>query len=160
MSNSPVPVKSCWNGIVVFQAEPFYHDAPLRFRGIPDSLSSYHLEGSECCLIHEDNPLSLERGVWLNPNVRVSYNEEANRRVHPKSALWPSRGEKWTGIWNNRWARWTGYLQRITEQYIVDRRIERWQSETQQRGKNNDHIGVHCIINEMQVLVHNGWAHV
>src|SRR5438270_8111059 len=55
LSNAPVPIKSCWNGIVVFQADPFYRDPPLSFRGIPDSLAIHHLEGSECCLIHADN---------------------------------------------------------------------------------------------------------
>ena len=30
------------------------------------------MEGRECCLIHCDNPV-LDKGVWLNPNVRVAY---------------------------------------------------------------------------------------
>ncbi|KAF8864502.1 hypothetical protein BDZ45DRAFT_701674 [Acephala macrosclerotiorum] len=99
MSNSLVPVKSCWNGIVAIQE---------------------------------------------NHSTTSCYYDF----------------EKWTGIWNNRWARWTGFPRRITEQYIVDKRIERWRNETQQRGKNHDHIRAQCIINEMQVLVQNGWAHV
>ncbi|RFU33789.1 hypothetical protein B7463_g2534, partial [Scytalidium lignicola] len=90
MSNAPVPVKSCWNGIVVFQAEPFYHNPPLRFRGIPDSLATHHLEGSECCLIHADNDLSARKGVWLNPNVRVSYNAEADEVVNPNTGVLPA----------------------------------------------------------------------
>ncbi|KAJ6185974.1 hypothetical protein N7519_007275 [Penicillium mononematosum] len=64
---SPVPVASCWNGMVAMPASPFIASSPLRFRGIPDSLAEYHLEGSECCLIHTDNPLSVEKGVYLNP---------------------------------------------------------------------------------------------
>ena len=161
ISNSPVPVKSCWNGIVVFQAEPFYRQPPLRFRGIPDSLALHHLEASECCLIHADNWLTSVRGVWLNPNVRVSYNPEANEQVHPESGRWPSRREKFVGIWSNRWARWTGFPRRFIERYVVNRRVRIWRDETHQEGVEDNHDdGTHCMINEMQVLVHNGWAHV
>lgn len=55
---------------VAMDASAFY-DQNLTFRGIPDDLASLHLEGSECCLIHADNPLSHSKGVFLNPNVRV-----------------------------------------------------------------------------------------
>ncbi|BAE60536.1 unnamed protein product [Aspergillus oryzae RIB40] len=67
-ASQPVPVSSCWNGVVAMDAAPFYQHPPLKFRGISDSLAKSHLEGSECCLIHADNPLSREKGVWLNPN--------------------------------------------------------------------------------------------
>ncbi|KAH9222796.1 glycosyltransferase family 69 protein [Leptodontidium sp. 2 PMI_412] len=161
ISNSPVPVKSCWNGLVVFQADPFYHNPPLRFRGIPDSLALHHLEGSECCLIHADNRLSSVHGVWLNPNVRVSYNPEASTKVHAESGPWPGRKEKFVGIWNNRWARWTGFPRRFVERYVVDRRIRLWQEETHHKGQEDSREnGTFCLINEMQVLVHDGWAHV
>lgn len=161
MSNSPVPVKSCWNGMVVFQANPFYEDPPLRFRGIADSLAAHHLEGSECCLIHADNKLSATRGVWLNPNVRVTYNPEADRLVHPETGIWPSRREKMAGIWSNRWARWTGFPWRYVERYVVNRRVRFWLNEGQQnKGVEVQEQGTHCLINEMQVLVGNGWAHV
>ncbi|KAI9877771.1 MAG: hypothetical protein M1830_000498 [Pleopsidium flavum] len=78
MAHEPVPVQSCWNGMVVFDATPFYGNSDaLLFRGIPDSLAEYHLEASECCLIHADNPLTARRGVWLNSNVRVGRMEES-----------------------------------------------------------------------------------
>ncbi|KAF3315728.1 hypothetical protein TWF173_003295 [Orbilia oligospora] len=52
MRGDPVPVQSCWNGIVAFDAAPFTRQQkPLRFRGIDDSLSVLHLEGSECSSI-------------------------------------------------------------------------------------------------------------
>jgi hypothetical protein len=35
-----------------FDAEPFYKG--VKFRGIKDGLAEWHLEGSECCLIHRD----------------------------------------------------------------------------------------------------------
>jgi hypothetical protein len=160
-SSSPVPVKSCWNGIVVFQAEPFYENPSLRFRGIPDSLAIHHLEGSECCLIHTDNSLSLTKGVWLNPNVRVSYNAKSDDVVNSKWGRWPSKREVLTGIWRNRWARWTEFPRRYTERFVVERRLGRWRSE-EQRTRNAEvrEGGIDCLVNEMQVLVENGWAHI
>ncbi|CAK7265171.1 hypothetical protein SEPCBS119000_001376 [Sporothrix epigloea] len=123
----PVRVQSCWNGMVVFHAQPFYDTRtgtefesesslagghtpqPLLFRGVDDSLAEFHLEGSECCLIHADNPLSRfsdvppstsrrqrpavgvdadtdaesgkDVGVWLNPNVRVAYSAPVYNQV-------------------------------------------------------------------------------
>lgn len=97
-SSSPVPFKSCWNGIVVFLADLFYKNPSLRFRGIPDSLALHHLEGLERCLIHADNSLTLTRGVWLNPNVRVSYNSKADNVVNFKVGRWPSKREILKGI--------------------------------------------------------------
>lgn len=160
ISNSPVPVKSCWNGIVAFQAEPFYQQPPLRFRGIPDSLARHHLEGSECCLIHADNPLSSVDGVWLNPSVRVSYNSKASEQVNPKSGGWPSRAEKLMGIWLNRWARWIKFPSRLMERHLVDKRVKEWQHETQRNVSEYHQESLYCVVNEMQVLVENGWAHV
>ncbi|KAH0280929.1 hypothetical protein KCU91_g636, partial [Aureobasidium melanogenum] len=68
----PTPVESCWNGIVAMNAKPFYQTPRLIFRGVSDSLAKLHVEGSECCLIHTDNPLSAEQGVW-------NWNTEENR---------------------------------------------------------------------------------
>jgi hypothetical protein len=155
-------VKSCWNGLVVFQADPFYKDPPLRFRGVPDSLAIHHLEGSECCLIHADNELTKMQGVWLNPNVRVSYNPEANKIVNPQTGMWPSRSEKVKGLWSNRWARWTGFPRRFIERCVVNWRLRAWRDEIQRKSldENYHNDGAHCMVNEMQVLVENGWAHV
>jgi hypothetical protein len=110
--------------MVVFQAEPFYDNPPLRFRGTPDSLAASHLEGSECCLVHLDNDISAKKGVWLNPNVRVTYNDEADKIVNPENRLWPSRSEKVKGIWKNRIARWTGYIQRYLERLATKERAQ------------------------------------
>ncbi|KAI9884015.1 MAG: hypothetical protein M1823_004205 [Watsoniomyces obsoletus] len=78
LSGLAIPVQSCWNGAVVFNATPFYKDPrPLRFKAIPDSLAQAHLEGSECCIIHLENPLVPSRGIWLNPLVRVTYDLQA-----------------------------------------------------------------------------------
>ncbi|KJZ78381.1 hypothetical protein HIM_02419 [Hirsutella minnesotensis 3608] len=147
-----VPVKSCWNGIVVMPADPFVSSTKLRFRGIPDSLARHHLEGSECCLIHADNPLSKTLGVYLNPRVRVGYNEAAYKATH-RGAAWVSPWDIFKGLWTNRIKRWTVPA---LEGLVVDRRVARWKEER----PGNYEPGQFCLINEMQVLVDNGWAHV
>ncbi|KAM0722855.1 hypothetical protein Q7P37_001053 [Cladosporium fusiforme] len=157
-ASQPVPVTSCWNGIVVMNAEPFYSTInPLRFRGTPDSLAALHLEGSECCLIHTDNPLSASKGVWLNPNVRVGYNARAYDMVNPygtRANAWVGTASVLHGSWENRLLRW------LTMEWFDDncvrRRIRKWQG----LGDERVETGAACLINEMQVLIANGWAHV
>ena len=205
-------------------ASPFYSPSdPLRFRGIPDSLASTHLEASECCLIHADNGLSTKKGVWLNPRVRVGYSVEAYESVHPGVSLSPSSsflspssssskngpGEKVTeenngggegeegpwisatqvflGIWSNRFRRW--FTTDALKMSVVRHRLEGWRERVRSslspgqgpagtgasataHGENSqlkdryidfetdDEKGEFCLINEMQVLVANGWAHV
>lgn len=139
-------------------AEPFYSRIePLRFRGTPDSLADLHLEGSECCLIHTDNPLSASKGVWLNPNVRVGYNSRAYDTVNPsgiKASAWVGTGTVLSGSWENRLLRWL--TMEWFKEGTVRRRIRKWQAPDKDRVET----GVACLINEMQVLVWNGWAHV
>ncbi|PSN65753.1 polysaccharide export protein [Corynespora cassiicola Philippines] len=164
LSNRPVPVQSCWNGVVAMNAEPFLGEKPLKFRGISDSLAQFHLEGSECCLIHVDNPLNQPPGagaVFVNPNVRVGYNPQAYDVVKVSSKhSWPSFSDRIFGMWGNRWARYSGFLQRNIQHWIVWRRIQQWQS-VGPRGPNRwVEQGNICIINEMQVLVENGWKHL
>lgn len=160
----PVPVKSCWNGIVAMPAHVFTaKEDPLLFRGIPDSLAGYHLEGSECCLIHADNPLSASRGVWVNPNVRVGYQGDAYDAVHPSdSRAWLSWWDIWAGLWRNR-------LRRLTttpaiKEWRARNLVQQWTWAAVVRkdpgaGARVER-GTFCLINEMQVLVENGWAHV
>lgn len=134
-------------------ARPFLANPPLRFRGIPDSLAELHLEGSECCLIHADNPLSVEKGVYLNPRVRVGYNGAAYAAVHPIiNLLSPWRILR--GVWGNR-------LLRLVDTSwfkagIIREQVRRWQS----LDTGNAEDGQICIINEMQILRANGWMHV
>lgn len=71
-----VRVKSCWGGMVAFDARPFQADPPLRFRSTDD----VYWDASECCLIHADllNESTFEEngdyvGVFMNPYVRVAY---------------------------------------------------------------------------------------
>ncbi|KAF9888427.1 hypothetical protein FE257_008705 [Aspergillus nanangensis] len=150
---SPVPVASCWNGMVAMPAKPFMSNPPLEFRGVPDSLSAFHVEGSECCLIHADNPLSKERGVFVNPNVRVGYNGPAYAAVHP--------AQHWLSSWRIMWSIWESRVRRlftspILKEWLIHRRVGAWEGLNEQ----NVEPGEFCLINEMQVLITNGWAHV
>ncbi|KPM43845.1 hypothetical protein AK830_g2692 [Neonectria ditissima] len=147
-----VPVTSCWNGIVAMPAGPFVSSSQLRFRAVSDTLATHHLEGSECCLIHADNPLSKARGVFVNPRVRVGYNLAAYEGTHG-AGPWLSVWDIFAGLWVNRLCRWTTVPFRG---WVVRRRVARWEKE----GLGNREPGEFCLINEMQVLAHNGWAHV
>ena len=71
-----VRVKSCWGGMVAFDAKPFQDDPPLRFRSTPDT----YWDASECCLIHADilkggafDQHGESVGVYMNPFVRTAY---------------------------------------------------------------------------------------
>ncbi|PYH94133.1 hypothetical protein BO71DRAFT_399190 [Aspergillus ellipticus CBS 707.79] len=84
-----VRVRSCWGGMVAFDARFFQLGAslptasvddvgssPARFRASHDTF----WEGSECCLIHADiqEPQTnveeiTDTGIYLNPYVRVAY---------------------------------------------------------------------------------------
>lgn len=149
-----VPVSSCWNGMVFMDAEPFYNEAnPLRFRGIPDSLAQLHLEASECCLIHQDNP--LKAGVWVNPKVRVGYNKAAYDTML-SSDIPDTITAYLKSVWTNRFRRWltTDRIKRWT----VNERLATWRRQNQVNSVLD--VGDVCLINEMQVLRGKGWAHV
>lgn len=144
--------------MTIFDAGPFYSASPLQFRGLPDSLAEYHLEASECCLIHADNPLTVKHGVFLNPNVRVAYSADTRILVNPLNGNWPSAWEKVQGAWRIRWARFMGSLGRYLERRLVADRLAKWE----EGGGTEVHheAGRVCIVNEMQILVDNGWMHV
>ncbi|KAI0409632.1 glycosyltransferase family 69 protein [Xylaria palmicola] len=156
--NAPIRVRSCWNGIAVFDSAPFYANPPLQFRGIDDSLADLHLEGSECCLIHADNYLTPEKGVWLNPNVRVGYSVDAYRQVrtsHFPSPLWTV-----IGAWINRIRSGRIAIQSQLEARIVTRRLEQWMAKTPEGDLRRYEPGAACLINEMQIMWENGWKHL
>jgi hypothetical protein len=134
-------------------ASPFYGKSPLKFRGIPDSLAQSHVEGSECCLIHADNPLSREKGVWLNPNVRVGYNPHAYAAVNSDESSWLSSLSILGGLWQNRLMRW--FTTEWFKENIVKGRLSEWKEQS----SGNQEIGPFCLVNEMQVLIEKGWAH-
>lgn len=139
-------------------AEPFVSsDKKLQFRGIENSLARFHLEGSECCLIHADNPLSRDLGVYVNPRVRVGYDVPAYERANPSSGVWLSSWSILWGVWTNRIAGWLVWVYEDTlVKSKVRKRLQQWEKES----PDNHEPGDFCLINEMQVLVWNGWAHV
>lgn len=139
--------------LVAMPTEPFTSSSKLRFRGIPDSLAEHHLEGCECCLIHADNPLTKTRGVYLNPHVRVGYNSAAYKAVHPEQGAWVSTWQIFSGLWINRIMRW---VSAPFDSLVVRKRVAAWEKE----GIGRREPGEFCLINEMQVLVERGWAHV
>jgi hypothetical protein len=182
---------SQWNGLIALDASPFYASPlpspiassphqPLKFRGLPDSLAKSHLEASECCLIHSDNPLRSTKGIFLNPNVRVSYNattySKVNGGVEVKAdimdivdgvpggdgRLWPGSREMVRGMWGNRLVRWTGWMKSWSEEQVVRNRVRKWVRQGEVLGEKRDEseAGMECMVNEMQVLFENGWKHV
>lgn len=140
-------------------AQPFLARNPLQFRGIPDGLAEMHVEGSECCLIHADNPLSTTEGVYVNPNVRVGYSVEAYEAVNP-SSMWPSLGQRFKGIWMARLATVPALLRRAAEELVINKSLRQWQAQESAGGRRDNETAVHCLINEMQVLTENGWKHL
>ncbi|TVY48781.1 Alpha-1,3-mannosyltransferase [Lachnellula occidentalis] len=182
LSLQPIPVQSCWNGLVSFAAASFYTYPQLKFRGISDSLAGEHLEGSECCLIHSDNHVLRDsKGVWMNPNVRVTYNASTYVRVNPQGPLpesisgdekmqgvieevkggsWPGKWERWTGTWENRRARWFRQIRFWSENKVVETRVKKWASQGREKGEEREERGLECLINEMQVMLESGWQHV
>ncbi|KAI1105526.1 glycosyltransferase family 69 protein [Jackrogersella minutella] len=156
--NAPIRVTSCWNGIVAFDSAPFYTNPPLQFRGIEDSLADLHLEGSECCLIHADNYLTAEKGVWLNPNVRVAYGVKAYSQI--RTDRFPNPFWTVVGAWVNRLNSWHVSLQSRLESRVVQSRIEQWKLETPNGDLPRYEPGEACLINEMQIMWSNGWKHL
>lgn len=163
---------------------PFYHPtAPLRFRGIPDSLAAKHLEGSECCLIHYDNSLSASLGVWINPDVRVGYChpslhqgklqfrewsqlkalcQVAYDAVHPGSGSWVGFAGIARGLWENRVRKWGsgGFGERVQE-WKVGGRIREWErGEEGLAGSTRREVGERCLVDEMHVIEPRGWLHI
>lgn len=139
-------------------ATPFYNGSAkgsgaLRFRGIADSLAQDHVEASECCLIHMDNQLSQTKGVWLNPAVRVGYSKPAYDTVTAHANRISLLGYL-RASWENRFRRWftTDWFKKI----VVRGRLRKWEHE----GSDRSERGVDCLIDEMQVLVSNGWKHL
>ncbi|ORY02450.1 cryptococcal mannosyltransferase 1-domain-containing protein [Clohesyomyces aquaticus] len=144
----PVPLTSCWNGMVAMPADPFLGMKPLRFRGISNSLAEYHLEGSECCLIHADNPLSTTKGVFLNPIVKVGYDGTTYDEIHSKEASMSAR-KIYAAIWQNRIYRWvtTAHL----NNWMIHKRVNSWKKN----GLDSE-PGEFCLVNKMQAVMESG----
>ena len=107
--------------MVALDTAPFLQPSTLHFRGVSDSLAEWHVEGSECCLIHYDNP-APDKGVWLNPNVRVAYRAKGWELVR--------QGVGWPGKWNRMWGRIVGFEMALLRLPWGDgkvvRRVQEW----------------------------------
>lgn len=174
----PARVTSCWNGMLVVDAAPYYDQVDssgshgteiqpgLRFRGIPDALALKDLEASECCLIHADLIASgrAHKGIFLNPSVRSGYTVDAYKYTHRLSdGGFVSRLQYITGVWKSRFARWkvdgtTSSAGQNMRQ--IHRLIRQWQDEGAQLGEDRVEVGAYCTIREMHILIWNGWKHV
>jgi hypothetical protein len=150
----PVPVASCWNGMVAMPVQPFVSDNPLRFRGVDDGLAMQHVEGSECCLVHADNPLSRSRGVWVNPRVKVGYSGEAYDKCHGDGSVM-SPFALWKAVWWHRVVRW--FTSPVFKEMVIRRRVREW---GRGRLEGEGEPGVFCLVNEMQIMIERGWKHV
>jgi hypothetical protein len=83
-----VRVKSCWGGMVAFEAKWFQRQElkrgldPLRFRSEPDVF----WDASECCLIHADlqhlvqqtHGKGVRADIFVNPFIRVAYDANSS----------------------------------------------------------------------------------
>jgi hypothetical protein len=134
-------------------AEPFVSQPLLRFRGIHDSLANFHLEGSECCLVHVDNPLRDKKQIFVNPQVLVGYSGDAYRAIHLHQSL-SSSWQIAKALWENRIRRWT--TSQFLKDWVIRNRVKRWKTIS----KDDNEPGALCLVNEMQILADNGWAHV
>ena len=152
-------VSSCWNGMVLMDTTPFY--SGLSFRGIPDSLASKHLEGSECCLIHADLNATQpsHNGIYVNPAVRVGYTAEAYELTHfGDTKTFLTSTQYWLAMWLHRLNRVrTPSALKLMES--IHKRVEKWKKYEENSLEKREEVGEMCLIDEMHVLIWNGWAH-
>lgn len=83
-----VRVRSCWGGMVAFDARFFQGPNPVRFRADAELF----WDASECCIIHADvqsaapvSGVSHDSGSYMNPFIRVAYDSRSH------SWLWTTR---------------------------------------------------------------------
>ncbi|OHE93611.1 hypothetical protein CORC01_11110 [Colletotrichum orchidophilum] len=128
----PVEVKSCWKGLVAFDAAPYYGDTATR--------------------------LGREKGVWLNPNVRVGYNVPVYEQM--KAERFPTAWAALVGSWANRYLRVRNSVQLAFEKRMMDEMLKRWSDETPSGELRRREPGEMCLNNEMQILWKNKWKHI
>jgi hypothetical protein len=158
----------------------------LPFRGISDGLAAHHVEASECCLIHVDhatiNPHHLP--LYVNPVVRVGYSTNAYNLVHfggdmttrtkpngVKVSIAGSDSQGFLSATQFVFATWLHRLNRIrtqaaeTQQGKVLGTARKWlteqvtMAEREQRERELGKNGEMCLIDEMHLLIENGWRH-
>lgn len=161
LQGRPTKVQSCWNGMVAMDPSAFYEG--LRFRGLPDSLASKHLEASECCLIHTDMNVThpgSSNSIYINPAVRVGYTIAAYNETHSgREEQFVSATQYVQGVWLNRLRR--NILPRESKSMKeVAAKMARWLKEGANSLEKREESGALCIIPEQHILIWNGWKHV
>ncbi|RMZ90580.1 hypothetical protein DV736_g2178, partial [Chaetothyriales sp. CBS 134916] len=160
-------VQSCWNGMVLMDASPFYSSVNmdgemvdgLRFRAISDSLAAKHLEASECCLVNADLTAmgAAQHGIYINPAVRVGYTDKAYNLTHtgPEGGFITSSQyilARW--LFRLSWFK-TSSSKALNQK--VHNRLVKWQEDNTLEKRRE--TGEMCLIDEMHLLVWNGWKH-
>jgi hypothetical protein len=83
----------------------------------------------------------------------VGYSGEAYDAIHPQGPLLSS-WQIFKALWENRIRRW------LTSSWLKEWRVRKRVGNWRQLSKHHEEAGDICLINEMQVLAENGWAHV
>lgn len=141
LRNAPIPVLSCWEGLVAFDAAPFYTPPAIRFREIEKTLARHDLYASERCLIHADNHFAIEKGVWINPEVQIV---TVDHKAAAK-ALERGRSAKLYAVWRNRVARWTGSFKLAFEERVVRSKLKSWEAEVLEGSLARNEPGWFCL---------------
>ncbi|ORY91923.1 cryptococcal mannosyltransferase 1-domain-containing protein [Syncephalastrum racemosum] len=71
-AGEPVPVFSCWNGMVALNSAPFLQ-GHVSFRPLVPNDAAAPLEASECCLVFVDFRQLHYTRIFINPRVKVGY---------------------------------------------------------------------------------------
>lgn len=174
-----VRVSACWSGMVAMQAKyvqnlaatlptpdfqevgahviqpdhPFAVEAPVRFRYEPEVF----FDACECCLFLADvstaarkDENALEHGVFVNPYVRVAYDDWALRWLHrikrwEKLFVLPQRIISWyVGLPRNNPYREVQEGEPFTEEIWVE---DHWEL-VDRMGRS----GLFCAVREMQLI--------
>ncbi|CAI6095664.1 unnamed protein product [Clonostachys chloroleuca] len=156
-AGSPIPVRSCWGGIVAFDAQPFYdHDSPLKFRSVNDEVAALHLEASERCLIHAYNPLASSRGIWVEPSVQTA--------LDCKEGCWkvarPLSRDTWLtamrGVWSNRLGTWRRPRSGAETNPELPQ-VKGWAAARGDPRMDGD-SAISCLMDEMQIIKRTKWT--
>lgn len=162
LAGEPVSVYSCWDGLVALAAAPFYASpSPLQFRAVDDRLAEMHVEASERCLLHADNPLSASAGVWLNPSVRVGRSIAAYEGI-AAPGQYPGLTATVVGTWVNRVRRWKFANEAEAERQAILLRVDEWSDSGSAEGgsSSKSEPGLHCLMDDMLVMRSRGWKHI
>ena len=146
--SEPIPLASCWGGLTALDAAPFYGDSPLEFRALDDKLAGRHVEASETCLVHADNPVAA-KGVWMNPLVRVA---SSVKHYQALKASFPSWSTAVAGSWTNRISRVTKQLSFGSKDGDIRSRVREWSKQVPKGNPERYEPGVACLTDDVKIV--------